>query len=437
MAGDYEMKFSQKIRNKTSKITRFVPFWTPVILLVSLAFLTSCADREHANPLDPLNPKTHGRPPRPSAVSDHHKVILSWPAANLNPVTGFAVYRRADSSKAEKIATLPAGRTGFVDSNTVYGTRYSYAYSILSGDFESLRSPAEAITPGPSFFWVSYRSSGQILKLTFDIQHPYIWLNGFAFPSVSVVVGKGKGIWVADEYLGELSRVSSDGRFLYKIQGFGRITSFQLDENRGRLWVADSKNKRVVNLDTSGVGRFAVRGLRYPRQVLVSPASEGCWILDSGLKQILFADPDGNTTMFTSDLRSPQWMALDSENDGLWVADSSRVVHFDLLGKKTKEIKPFKYAYFLAVDPARQNLWVLDQSYLWFGTEVVAVTANGKTVFRKRGFEAPRNLVVDGFDGSCVIADTYNARLVKLSSKGEQIAVWETDDAPWWVSIEE
>ena len=405
--------------------------------LIGLTLFVNCADREHANPLDPLNPQTHGQPPRPSAVSDHHKVILTWPATNLNPVTGFAVYRGEDSTKMVKIATLPAGRTGFVDSNTVYGTRYSYAYTILSNDFESLHSPAETITPGPAFFWVSYRSSGQILKLTFDIQHPYIWMSGFAFPSVSVVVASGKGLWVADEYLGELSRISSTGKYLYKIQGFGRIPSFQLDRIRGRLWVADPRNKRVVNLDTTGVGQFAVRDLVYPKQVLVNPANGGCWILDSGRKQILFADPDGNAATFTSELLSPKWMALDSEKDGLWVADSSRIVHFDLTGHKTKAISSFKFAYFLAVDPVRQSIWVLDQSYLWFGTEVVRLSADGKVIFKKRGFEAPRNLVVDPFDGSAVVADTYNVRLVKLSAQGKELGVWETDAAPWWVSLEE
>jgi ribosomal protein S1 len=65
------------------------------------------------------------------------------------------------------------------------------------------------------------------------------------------------------------------------------------------------------------------------------------------------------------------------------------------------------------------------------------VGISGESVFRKRGFEAPRNLVIDPFDGSGVIADTYNVRLVKLSSKGKELGVWETDSAPWWVSLEE
>ena len=405
-------------------------------LFLPLLFV-GCADREHANPLDPLNPKTHGQPPRLSVVSDHHKVKLSWPRTSLKSISDFCVYRWTDSTNVTKIAQVPATRTDFEDTATAYGTRYFYAYSILAGHIESLRSPAESIIPGPAFFWVSYRSSGQILKLTFDIQHPYKWMSGFAFPSVSVVVGKGKGVWVADHYLGALYRLSEQGDYLFKIQGLGRISSFQLDRPRGRLWVADVKNKQVVHLDTSGVGYFAVRGLPYPKQVLVNEANGGCWILDSDLKQILFADPDGHVTVLASHLKSPQWMAADAENDGLWVADSSRVVHLNLFGKVTREISAFKFAYFIGTDNQRQKLWVLDQSYLWFGTEVVQLKTDGTVVFRKRGFEAPQNLVVDPFDGSCVIADTYNVRLVKLSSEGKELAVWETDATPWWVSIEE
>ncbi len=407
------------------------------LLWVILAVSTGCADREHANPLDPLNPKTHGQPPRLTAVSDHHKVFLTWPKTQLTSISGFAVYRWTDSSKVKKMATLPAEQTSVVDSQTAYGTRYFYAYSILAFNYESLRSSAESITPGPAFFWVSYRSSGQILKLTFDIQHPYNWMSGFAFPSQIVVAAPGKGVWMADQYLGELTRLSENGEFLFRIRGFGRISSFQLDRHRGVLWVADAKNRQVVHLDTTGRGDFAIRQLGYPKQVLVNEESGGCWILDSEKKQILFADPVGHLATLPTHFQAPRWMALDAEEDGIWVADSSRIVHVNLSGLETRSFSLFKNAYFVAVDMARARLWILDQSYLWFGTEVVVLKTNGETVFRKRGFEAPHNLVVDPFDGSAVIADTYNVRLVKMSSNGEELAIWETDAAPWWVSLEE
>jgi len=402
-----------------------------VVFLITL--LWGCAKRKHSSPLDPLNPETHGKPPGLQVVSDHHNVILNWPVLALNSITGICIYRSTDSSAAEKIITLPPLKKTFVDSHTVYNTTYHYSYSLVADGYESPHSEPQSITPGPSFFYVSLASIGQILKLTFDVEHTYKRITRSGFPAVMALAGQGKGLWVADEYLGEIYRLTNSGYPLFSISGFGRITSIDYDTSRLVLWIADSKNKRVVAVDTLGYGKFAITGFEYPRQLRVNQKNGDCWIVDSGQNVLVHSNRSRSNLQTIRNLAAPKWVSLPEIDGSVWVADSSRVVHISEKGKIESEFSGFIYAYEVEIDPKRNALFVLDQSYGWLGTELKKIGTDGKGQFSLRGFSFPKKMVVDPFDGACVVADTYNSRVVKISGEGKIIHENKLESAPLWI----
>ncbi len=407
--------------------------WLAVFLISSL---WGCAERKHSNPLDPLNPETNGKPPRLHVVSDHHKVFLDWPVLALNSITGIRIYRSTDSSAVAKIASLPPLKKTFVDSHTVYNTTYDYSYSLVADGYESPPSEPQSITPGPSFFWVSLASIGQIIKLTFDVEHTYKRVTGSGFPAVMAFAGHGKGFWVADDYLGEIYRITNSGQLLFSVSGFGRITSIDCDTSRQVLWIADSRNKRVVAVDTFGYGKFAITGLEYPRQVRVNQKNGDCWIVDSGQNVLVQSDRSGTILRKIRNLTSPKWVSRTQIDGSIWAADSSSIVHISEEGTIESEISGFNDAYQVAVDPVRNTLFVLDQSYGWLGTELKKMGTDGTGGFSLRGFGFPKKIVVDPFDGSCVMADTYNYRVVKISTKGKITHEMKLEAAPLWITIE-
>ncbi len=398
--------------------------------------LWGCAERKHANPLDPLNPETNGKPPGLWVVSDHHRVFLTWPTPALNSITGIAIYRSVDSTEAKKIATLPSRRKTFVDSSTVYNTTYLYSYSLVADGYESPPSEPQSITPGPSFFWVSFSSTEQLLKLTFDIEHTYKRVTAGGFPGPLALAGRGKGLWVADEYFGEIYRISNSGQPLFSIRGFGRITSIGYDSSRSVLWVADSRNKRVVAVDSLGYGKFAISGFEYPSLVRLNQKNGDCWILDSRQKVVVYSDRKGANLRTIRNLTAPKWVSRPEADGSVWVADSSRVVRVSQNGQIKSQIAGFSYAYRVAVDLKRNALFVLDQSYGWLGTELKKMDTNGVRQFSLKGFAFPKHMVVDPFDGACVVADAYNARVVKVSARGEIIQEKRFNSAPQWIVIE-
>jgi hypothetical protein len=92
----------------------------------------------------PQNTTTLNTPAAPAlVVNGPFAVTVSW--ANVTGASGYELYRKLQSapvSAFERIQTLPAGTTSWVDRTIDQNTRYSYAVVVDSFDKKSARSPA-------------------------------------------------------------------------------------------------------------------------------------------------------------------------------------------------------------------------------------------------------------------------------------------------------
>ena len=65
------------------------------ILASATLLLAGCSRRERANPFDPLNPSTSGRPSGFVALAGDREVRLRWQAVQGNSLSGYQIFRRA------------------------------------------------------------------------------------------------------------------------------------------------------------------------------------------------------------------------------------------------------------------------------------------------------------------------------------------------------
>ena len=215
---------------------------TKRLLWFVLVFLfLSCSERQRLNPLDPLNPKTGGRPTGLRIISEYKTVTLWWDRVNVKNLQGYNLYRKKGGDQIfHKIAVVSPDSSQFSDRDVCYGITYSYRLSAFTTSFESPLSEAVSITPGPTFNWVVDTYRGKVVKLTFDGLHQIFTIGGFGLPMAITPDRKGKGVWVVDYFYGKVYKISHNGRILSSFTGFSMPRDLDVDTLRGNIWVVDS-----------------------------------------------------------------------------------------------------------------------------------------------------------------------------------------------------
>jgi sugar lactone lactonase YvrE len=111
------------------------------------------------------------------------------------------------------------------------------------------------------------------------------------------------------------------------------------EKGQAILWVADTRNQRVVSFDESGRGLQRVLGrsgpaehqLDWPSGIAVDASRAIVYVADQGARRVLAFDARSGTCLFTtgSELQVPVDVALDAAGD-VWVVDQARrrVVRF-------------------------------------------------------------------------------------------------------------
>ena len=147
---------------------RLAPFLIAVATLALMA--SACSRRDRANPLDPSNPQTGGRPENFNALAGYSTVSLVWRPRPDLAIDGFQVYRLSpgDSVYRALASVQPAPSAGFLDASVRNGSEYRYRlHYVIDGVLS--RTPAEDIaTPGPLRPWVCDPGDGALVRLSAD-----------------------------------------------------------------------------------------------------------------------------------------------------------------------------------------------------------------------------------------------------------------------------
>lgn len=411
--------------------------FTHIVGIVVLIFC-ACTDRDRDNPLDPKNPNTSGRPTGFTVYSIEDTIYLRWDAIALNDLMGYQIYRKMSGESEFSRYTLVAPETNsFKDSNVQYNQSYDYRLTALGPDFESVATETVEIQPGPTINWVISHDSGQLAKLTHDAQHQILRTAGF-YSLVDVEPNSVTGeVWVLERYtrfVGNALRVSPLGRIQQPTVPFTGPVDVAIDLSSNSIWIADQEGRFVAKLDSIGGRQFTNREFLSPVALDVDQRNGTCWVADRKLRRIARVNKEGSPTDFSAiEFVAVQSVTVNSVDGSVWVADSTRVIKVNENGGRELELDhEFQHAYKIAVNENTGDIWVVDRG----PSTLLKFSNNGAQSFEMSGFSEPHDLAVNPFDQSCLVADTENARLVKVSASGEIVSEFTNINSPYALGIQ-
>lgn len=385
--------------------------------------LAACADRERANPLDPQNPDTLGKPTGLRVLSSRDTVFLRWDRLNLNDIAGIQLYRKTNiEPEFSPLVLIQPEKNNFEDTNIEFGIEYMYQISAVGDNFESQRSDEVRVEPGPTFNWVADNGNRQLFKLTHDARHRIQSTFGF-LTIIDIEPNPKTGeIWVIDfisSVIGEVVRISSSGEVLEPIVRLVGPEDASLYVSSGDLWIADSRAGRVVKLDPVGNELFSISNFSSPISVSVDQRTGDCWVGDDSRNEVIKISSDGQERMVSSlTFNSVKWIDVDSNDGSVWVSDRTRVLKLNEMGLLEFEIsQAFSFAHKIAVNKNNGEVWIVN----WNPSTISKYNSNGQKIFELDGFLRPEDLAINLFDNSCLVADTDNDRVVRISSDGQSV----------------
>jgi DNA-binding beta-propeller fold protein YncE len=93
------------------------------------------------------------------------------------------------------------------------------------------------------------------------------------------------------------------------------------------------------------------------------------------------------------------------------------IVKFSADGKEIWRTKGFQYPTSLSIYQKDKSVWIADN----YNNQVVKLSPDGKELLRLSGFKKPRYLEVDQSDGAVWVCDYINSQVVKLSPDGKEL----------------
>jgi len=399
----------------------------------TVIYLFSCADRKRLNPLDPENPNTLGQPTGLSVTSLRDTVTLRWNQLTLNDLSGFRIYRRrAGESRFSPIALTPAPANSLQDLRVTFGLLHAYRISALAADFESPFSDSVSITPGPTFSWVADAGTGDLVALSHDGQHEILRTAAFGQPQRLQIDAKRRQVWVLDRFGGEFGRVTLNGQRTLNSKRIFGASDLAVDKTDGSVWVADSLTNGLMKFDSIGVLTESLENYKKLVALAVHPQTSELWALDRAtLRVLIFSRAGELRRTLPVPLQRPTDIDIDERTGKVWIADGQRILRLNANGENEQlPAATLRLAYRLDADEISSGCWLIDYSTAIRGSDVIKLSATGETLFTSKGFDLPERLAANPYDGSCLVADFGNGRIVRLTAGGRVESIYDRVFSP-------
>lgn len=389
----------------------------PLLVVAALA-LAGCGSRERANPFDPLNPTTSGRPAGFVALAGDREVTLRWSAVAGGAFTGYQVFRRGPGETDYTALTgiLSPSLTSFRDVPLVNGADYAYRlyFVFLSG----LGShPAEdAASPGAAMPWVIEGSGTDLLRLTPDNRHVALRRSGHE-GSVDVAANPANGdVWVADQGSGRVVVYQSGGGVTVTVPGFNQPSSVTVDDFDATAWICDVGRGRVYHMRRDGqLDANPLGPLNRPVDAAVDPFNGFVWVCEFNGDRVLYFD-DTRAILWSANVPGPSRVAVDSTTREGWVTsfDQGTVSRISPAGNVLDTFTGFTAPLGVAVDHRRGIIWIADP----YAGRVTALDRNGQEVFHVTGLDDAGELSVDIGTGEVWVALGAGGTVARISPAG-------------------
>ncbi|UCF78797.1 MAG: hypothetical protein JSW03_00515 [Candidatus Eiseniibacteriota bacterium] len=408
-----------------------------VVLFLAVASLlvSSCGERERANPLDPLNPETGGSPPGFQTLALDGRVELRWSPLQLQGLTGYNAYRRERTERTGGLFQLlegspfssGLGRT--TDSSVTNGTTYEYKLvPLIQEHGEGTSSPVLAATPGPHFAVASDGWSGLVRKFSADMRASLWSVGGLYYPFS--VASNGADVWVTDLYAG-LFRLTGEGALLWGRVGFLLPVWVSVTAG-GRSAVVDQVSAAVTVFSPDGATEATItEGLEGPTCASFGPQGE-LWVADPVAGSVRKYSSSGSLVgSFTSCLQ-PRFLDVEMGTGVCWVGDveTSELIRLSPEANELARVSSFSSVTALEVDEYSGGCWLGDGDR----EEIVHVSGEGEILFRAGRVGRIVHIYVAADDGSVWLADR-KGRLLALTKGGKIISSTTISGSPTSVTV--
>ena len=395
--------------------------------IYSVIFITimmcQCSDKERTNPLDPRNPDTSGKVTGVRIYSEFDTIVLSWNKVYVNDLLGYNVYRKTpEDSDFIAIERICHDSSVFYESNLEYDKRYTYRVSAVTIYFESVPSDSVSVIPGPTVVWISDVDLGHIKWISHDIMHEIGRKNTNGYPWDLVVSIPDRTIWYTDVSWGYVVRVNETWKTYMPEQPYWDPTDIALDEHKNLIWVANQRGSviQIHALLEDSLREIVHEDFRRPRSLDIDRFSGIAWVADPDARAVFRISPyRASVTRLDETFVRPMKVVLNDVDGTIWVADSSRVVRLGTNERIESVIEgPFNFAFALDIDIEKETVWVVDFSLMGQESKIYKFSFDGIKEFELGGFNFPRNVIVNHYDHSCIVADSDAGEIIKIAEDG-------------------
>jgi sugar lactone lactonase YvrE len=361
-------------------------------------------------------------------------VQLQWDRLEVRDLSGFQIYRQLQGeTRFSPIAQTPPGVLSYRDIPAKFDTMHSYRLSALAPNFESPLTEAVTITPGPTFSWVVDGRTGDLIKLTHDGMHEILRSGAFIRPFRLQIDNQRGYVWVLEEFRGgELGRLDLNGRNARRFDRIDGPADLAVDKADGSVWVADTLTNGLMKFNRDG-GRV-LNNETYKKIVAlaVHPQTREVWALGrDSLQVFIFSQTGALSRRANVSLQRPRDIDIDNRTGKVWIADGTRVIRLDAQGNlETLSSTAFRLVYRLSADEVSGGCWLIDYSTAVGDSRIVKLSPDGAPRFSTTGFDIPASLAANPHDGSCLVADSGNGRLVRVSADGQSFDAYKRISFP-------
>lgn len=394
-----------------------------VLALALLPLAGGCSRRERANPLDPSNPTTGGRPAGFDAVAGTASVQLSWERAPELGIDGFQILRRApgDSVFRPLGPALAADVDRFLDAGLPATGDYAYRlYFVIDGDLSG--AAAEDVAgPGPGRPWVVDAGAQAVLRLSPDGRDVVLRSVRSIEPFSLAVDARSGNVWLADPFSNTVEILTPDLSTTRRFTGLQGPYTMAVSPRDGTAWICELDGG-LAHVTAAGTPAVPPRIdlLDGPTGVAVHPSDHSVWVAEQDGDRVRHYTFEG-IAIASTPLEAPTRVAVDSVSKNAWVTslDRGRIHRLNELAQPRDSLAFASGPIGIAVDWRRDRVWVADA----VGDAVLIIEASTRTLLRRiPGIAEPRDVAVDLTTGECWVAARGEGAVVRLAADGRVLA---------------
>jgi len=380
------------------------------------AMLFGCAGRERANPFDPENQTTGGRPSGFMALAREGRADLVWQTPGTAGLVGFQLWRRTayETDYHPLSAVLGPDVTSYTDRGLLDGLDHLYRLYFVFGSGTGADPSEDTATPGPQIPWVA-DGAGALLEVTADGRHVAVRHGGLARPTSVAVDTSTRRVWCSDPDAGVVRILEALSGITITVPVSGTPGGIALVPGDSTAWICQEDAGAVVHLAPGGQVLERLNGLQLPIGVAVSGADGSLWVCERDGSRVLHRDTELGDLGSVA-LPAPSRVAVDAVTGEAWVSSFTHGTVWKLspAGATLATVGAFAGPVGIAVDATRGNIWVADAA----GDRVRVLAPDGRLRFEVGSVPGARSVVVDPVTGEGWVAAVASGELVRISPVG-------------------